>query len=487
MNTILLLLSLLIIALLVVNLVITASKKPQDNTYIVNEIDKLQENLIEVVGFMKSNQTSSDQQMTTLRQEVTNALRESRKELYDQQGSIAERQQKTLTEISKYQNDNLKEMKEEIHSSTVVQKESFSDMQKVLYESFEKNTKNQTEVLTNLQKSMSDSMLKTQETVSKTLQDVLNNLQESNEKKLDEIRGVVNEKLDKTLNERLDSNFKSISENLSKLYESLGNLKNLETGVDSLNKTLTNVKARGTWGEVQLERILEQTLTKGQYKKNYATKKGSSELVEFAVCLPSDDKNDCAFLPIDSKFPADIYNHIVEASESGDASALVTAQKELKDRLKGESIKIRDKYLDPPHTSDFAIMFLPTEGLYAEALRIDGIVDYCQSNNVVIAGPTTITALLNIIAVGFRNAALNKETAEVRKLLEAVKGQITSLDEIVEKAQKKIDDASTATRKISDRTRIMKKKMGRIGTMDPADSNQLLGIEEITTYDSDVE
>lgn len=401
---------------------------------------------------MEQGQKYTLNQIDAIRKENSESFRASRMEQSKVQNDLAQRQEQSMQNLAKSQTEALQGFSKQLHDTTVVQKDSFSEMQK----------------------SLSETLQKTTESMNKTLTDSLKDIRQSNEKKLDEIRGVVNEKLDKTLNERLDSNFKQVTDNLGKLYESLGKLQTLSTGVESLNKTLTNVKTRGTWGEVQLGRILEQTLSAGQYDKNVTTKKNSSDPVEYAVILPS-DLGETVYLPIDSKFPSDIYNHIVEASENCDAQALAAAQKELKNRVLNEARKIRDKYVDPPHTSDFGIMFLPTEGLYAEVLRIDGIVEECQNINVVIAGPTTITALLNVIAVGFRNAALNRETANVKKTLEAVKTQIGKLDEAVSAAAKKIDQASTATHGISERTRIMKNKMNSIGVLDESEADEVLG------------
>lgn len=339
----------------------------------------------------------------------------------------------------------------------------------------------QTRVLQQMQKDMLDSINIMQANVIKILNSDIDKLVTSNEKKLDEIRGVVNEKLDKTLNERLDTNFKLVGDSLSKLHESLGQLQTLSLGVESLNKTLTNVKTRGTWGEVQLGRILEQTLTEGQYKVNIATKKNSSDLVEYAIVLPGDKDGEVTYLPIDSKFPADIYNRIVEASSNADTQALMAAQKELKARVLSEAKKINEKYLDPPRTTSYAIMFLPTEGLYAEVLKINDLAFECQLKGIMIAGPTTITALLNTISVGFRNYALNKKSAEVRKILEAVKTQIDKLDESIINTQKKLSDAVKATDKVSSRTRIMKDKMRNIGSLEMEEADEVLGISSDST------
>lgn len=322
-----------------------------------------------------------------------------------------------------------------------------------------------------LRADVSDSISHMTDQMTRTLTEATDRLQSSNERKLDQIRGVVDEKLDKTLNARLDSSFETIGKQLNQLYRSLGELENLSSGVSDLNKTLSNVKTRGTWGEVQLGRILEQTLTKSQYEENVATKKNSSDRVEYAIKFPSQDGNSSVLLPIDSKFPSDIYNHIVDASESGDKEALNTAISQLKTRILDEARTIRDKYIAPPQTTNYAIMFLPTEGLYAEVLRIDGLVEKCQNMGIMVAGPTTITAILNSFQAGFRNVALSRKSVEVMKLLEAIKAQFGKLDDEVTKTQKKLSEAMSSTDKLHHRTQIISRRMKKIGEM-PEDEAQ---------------
>ena len=310
------------------------------------------------------------------------------------------------------------------------------------------------------------------------LNNSLKDIQESNEQKLDKIERTVNEKLDETLNNRLDSSFKQIGDQLIELYKSLGEINKLSNGVTDLNKTLSNVKTRGTWGEIQLQAILEQTMIPSQYETNVATKSNSNDRVEFAIKIPTkDDSDEFIYLPIDSKMPIDIYNRIVEASEIANAQALTAATKELEQRIKTEARTIRDKYIDPPHTTDFAIMFLPTEGLYAEALRINGLLEWCQTNcKIVISGPSTITALLNSLRLGFSNMALNKKSKDVLKLLQAIKTQYSTLSGLIDKTQKKLHDATVATEALKTRTDMIQKKMTKIEQLEMSDSNDVLGL-----------
>ena len=327
-------------------------------------------------------------------------------------------------------------------------------------------------------KTQGDALTEMSDRLTRVLKSSLSEMQDSNERRLDKIQGVVGEKLDKTLNDRLDSNFKQVGEQLGNLYKSLGELKDLSSGVQDLNKTLTNVKARGTWGEVQLERILAQTLAASQYDKNVKIKKNANDFVEFAVKLPGPADGEIMYLPIDSKFPSDMYNQIVDAAERADTDALSKLTGDLKRRILDEARTIRDKYIDPPQTTNYAIMFLPTEGLYAEVLRIDGLTEECQKIGVVVAGPTTITAVLNSLQAGFRNVQLSKKSVEVMKLLEAIKAQFARMDEEVEKTQKKLSEAAAATDALQHRTQIIQKRMKKIGEIDAEEADQLLGVEE---------
>ena len=327
-------------------------------------------------------------------------------------------------------------------------------------------------------RNQTDSLLKLQDSVTRTLTESMDRLQSSNEEKLDQIRGVVDEKLDKTLNERLDTNFKMVGDQLGLLYKSLGELQSLSSGVSDLNRTLANVKTRGVWGEVQLGRILEQTMTKSQYTSNVVTKQNSDDRVEYAVLFPAQDgSGEQVYLPIDAKFPSDIYNRIIEAGESGDAKAMAAVTQELKIRILDEARTIRDKYLSPPYTTNYGIMFLPTEGLYAEVLRIDGLTEKCQQIGVIVAGPTTITAILNSLQAGFRNVALSKKSFEVMKLLEAVKTQFAKLDDEVERTQKKLSDATKSTDRLRHRTELIQRRMRNVTELDSAEARKFLDLD----------
>ena len=333
-------------------------------------------------------------------------------------------------------------------------------------------TSKQNELMRNISKDQQDAIKNLTFEISKQLEEIRN----SNEKKLNDINAEISNKLDKSLNERLDSAFGKMGDSLASLQKTLGELNSLQQGVDSLNKTISNVKTRGIWGEVQLQSILENTLAPNQYECNIITKKNSNDRVEFAIKIPSkDNDNEFVYLPIDSKFPADLYNKLVDAEDKYKA---IEAQKELINRIKEEARKIKEKYIETPYTTNFAIMFLPTESLYSEVLRINGLAEECQNKHqIIIAGPTTLMALLNSLRVGFSNLTLSKKTKEVVKILQAIKTQYSKLNELVDITQKRLDGAIKATDDLKKRTDMINKKMNSIETIEIDESEKLLEIE----------
>ncbi|MBQ6873594.1 MAG: DNA recombination protein RmuC [Clostridia bacterium] len=315
------------------------------------------------------------------------------------------------------------------------------------------------------------------------LEKSIEKLQLSNEQKLEQMRQTVDEKLNTTLATRLDASFKSVSEQLENVYKSLGEMKVLSTGVtdnvSSLNRILTNVKARGTWAEVQLENILDQTIP-GMFDKNVMTNPTSRELVEFAVRIPSnDDKESITYLPIDSKFPMEDYVRLCEAADRGDSVMTQEARKALERRVIGCAKDIK-KYIHEPDTTPFAIMYLATEGLYSEIISSpDGVAEKIQSEySVMIAGPSTITALLNSLAMGFRAIAINEKAKEVRILLAAAKVQYDKFGDVLAKAKKKIEEAGRTLDDAQSRNSIIQKKLKNIEEIDAASATDILGIEE---------
>ena len=273
-----------------------------------------------------------------------------------------------------------------------------------------------------------------------TLEKKVSDMQQSNEKKLDEMRQTVDDKLQKTLEERLNQSFKLVSERLEQVYKSLGEMQKVGEGVDSLRKVLSNVKTRGIFGEVQLGAILEEILSPEQYEADIATKKNSKDRVEYAVKLPGADDG-CVYLPIDAKFPLDAYQKLQDAYESGDREELILARRELRTRIKGFAKDISSKYIDVPNTTEFAIMFLPLESLYAEVVR-EGLVEELQKEKINIAGPTTMAALLNSLQMGFKTLAIQKSSGQVWKVLGEVKTEFVKFEGLIDSAQRKMQQAS---------------------------------------------
>jgi DNA recombination protein RmuC len=311
------------------------------------------------------------------------------------------------------------------------------------------------------------------ETLRKTVENQLRTMQEDNSRKLEQMRSVVDEKLQSTLEKRLGESFKQVSERLEQVYKGLGEMRSLATGVGDLKKVLTNVKTRGTWGEVQLSHILEQILTPDQYEVNVATKQTSSERVEFAIKLPGQGshKEKVVWLPIDSKFPQEDYQRLLDAQEAGDKVMAEKSVKNLEIRIKVEAKAIREKYIDPPNTTDFGIMFLPVEGLYAEVLRRPGLCDSLQRDyRIVVTGPTTLAALLNSLQMGFRTLAVEKRSSEVWELLGAVKTQFSKFGEVLAKTKKKLQEASNTIGQAEVRTRVITRKLSKVQELPQTDS-----------------
>ncbi|MBQ9861238.1 MAG: DNA recombination protein RmuC [Clostridia bacterium] len=321
-----------------------------------------------------------------------------------------------------------------------------------------------------------------QEKLNATLTTAVRGLQESNEKKLDQMRETVDEKLQSTLTKRLDSSFKTVGEQLQSVYKSLGEMKELASGVSDLQRVLTNVKARGTWAEVQLGNILEQTLTAEQYAQNVSIR-GNREQVEFAVKIPSRDEDGTyIWLPIDSKFPQEDYARLVDAAEKADKEAAEAATKALERTIRNEAKTIADLYIDVPKTTDFAIMFLPTEGLYAEILRRPGLAEELQNKyRIMVCGPTTITAFLNTLRIGFRTIALDKRAAEVWKVLGAVKTQYGKFEELLEKAKKKVDEAGNVLDNARKRNNTILRNLRDVEELEANEADDLLALPSIQT------
>ncbi len=326
--------------------------------------------------------------------------------------------------------------------------------------------------LSSLTRSNEDKLDKMRE----VLEEKIRYLQEDNNKKLEQMRATVDEKLHATLEQRLGESFKLVSDRLEAVHKGLGEMQSLAAGVGDLKRVLTNVKSRGTWGEIQLESILEQILTSEQYGKNVCTKKNSTERVEFALKLPGRNENlDAVWLPIDSKFPQEDYQRLIDAQERADLPMVEEAAKALEARVKACAKDIRDKYIDPPDTTDFAVMFLPTEGLYAEVLRRHGLCEILQTEyRVVVSGPMTLIALLNSLQMGFRTLAIEKRSSEVWTLLGAVKTEFNKFGIILDKTQKKLQEATNTIETAAKKTRTIQRKLKNVQELSVGEASEIL-------------
>src|SRR6201991_3112339 len=316
--------------------------------------------------------------------------------------------------------------------------------------------------------------------VRATIEQRLKDIEANNATKLEEMRRTVDEKLHATLEQRLGESFKLVSERLEQVHRGLGEMQTLAAGVGDLKKVLTNVKTRGTWGEVQLEALLEQMLTADQYAKNIATKPKSAERVEFAIRLPGRAEQGAAatpvWLPIDAKFPREDYERLIEAQERADPAAVEEASRALEARIRGEARTIAEKYVAPPHTTDFALLFLPTEGLYAEVLRRPGLTDLLQRDyRVTVAGPTTLTALLNSLQMGFRTLAIEQRSSEVWQVLGAVKTEFSQFGDVLARTKAQLETVTRSIEKAEVRTRAMNRKLRDVEALPGEEAKELLG------------
>lgn len=443
------------------------------------------------------------QEMSLSRQESSTAAKLLREEINQTQ----EKSHQMLREALGYLVKVLKEQREEVSNSlakisdtnrkeAASLREEISKAQKLSNDSLAANIgrmgeiqKNQLEELAKSLKELITEYRKESSILREKIEAQFKEILKSNEQKLDEMRKTVDEKLHSTLEKRLGESFKVVSERLEAVHRGLGEMQNLATGVGDLKRVLTNVKTRGTWGEIQLGAILEQILTPQQYCANVQIKENSRERVEFAVKLPGRDSqsDDFIWLPIDAKFPKEDYERLVDASAAGDTEAVKAALDSLVKSVEKCAKDISDKYIYPPATTDFAIMFLPTEGLYAEILRQPGLHDIMQQKfRVVLAGPTTLSALLNSLRMGFHTLAIEKRSSEVWKILGAVKTEFGKFGGILDKVKGQLATASKTLDETSVRTRAMERKLNPVEALNASDAKDILQLENLHE-DSDEE
>ena len=365
-----------------------------------------------------------------------------------------------------------------------------------LKENREEMARNMRELRTELNQSLSLSTQQMQTTLHRNLMttnemqrekfEAMNRQQDilvkSTEKRLDEMRLMVEEKLQKTLNERIGQSFELVRTQLENVQRGLGEMKNLAEDVGGLKKVLGNVKTRGTFGEIQLGALLEQMLSPEQYEANVKTRKNATEFVEFAIKLPGKDNGkDVVYLPIDAKFPKDVYEQYIDAYEEGDASLIESTSKQLEITIKRMARDIRDKYIEPPYTTDFAILFLPFESIYAEVIRRTALVETLQKDfKIVVTGPTTLGAILNSLQMGFRTLAIQKRTSEVWSVLGAVKTEFGKFGGMLEKVQKNLQSAGDQLEEVmGKRTRAIERKLRQVEALPTEESRKMLDFNEL--------
>ena len=340
--------------------------------------------------------------------------------------------------------------------------------------SVQASVKNMSEMLLTAQAQANKANIDAMENTRKSVQDGMREIRGENSRQLEQMRATVDEKLQKTLDERISQSFKLVNERLEQVYKGLGEMQTLASGVGDLKKVLSNVKTRGVLGEIQLGAILEEILSPEQYEANVITKPGSKNFVEYAVRMPG-ACDDVLYLPIDAKFPLDPYHQLTDAYDAADTALIEAAGKVLETRIRQFAKDIRDKYIDPPHTTDFGIMFLPIEGLYAEVVR-RGMVEQLQRDcRVNIAGPTTMAAILNSLQMGFRTLAIQKRSGEVWKVLGAVKTEFETFEAVITAAQNRLEQANKELDKlVGVRTRQIRRRLSEVSSLSQAEAKQIL-------------
>jgi DNA recombination protein RmuC len=432
--------------------------------------DELKRNITDLI-------VTVDSKMESIQEFLNSGLKFNREELNKSISTFEVKVTSSISSFSETLNKELKSVQDRVYTSTKESREELSTSLKA----FEEKSSAKIEVLT---KDTKDGLEKTRDSVEKKLADI----QQGNEKKLDEMRQTVDEKLHKTLETRLGESFKLVSERLELVQKGLGEMQILASDVGSIKNVLSNVKNKGVLGEYQLGAILEQLMTPNQYAQSVKIKEGSRENVEFAVKIPSkEDSNKVIWLPIDAKFPTADYEILLAAYESGEKEMVVQAQKDLKAKIEKFAKDIHEKYIDPPNTTEFGIMFLPFEGLYAEVLRIPGLLENIQNTHrVTITGPTTISAFLNSLQMGFRSLAVEKRTSEIWDLLGAVRTEFGKFGDVLQKTKEKLDSASKEIDKAGTRSRAIERKLRDVQTLPEGKAKKLLSDIDINYEETDI-
>ncbi|MDA8197220.1 MAG: DNA recombination protein RmuC [Actinomycetota bacterium] len=462
----------LVVLIIVVILILRSSKSGGVASLVKQEIGQLgtsQERLERTLrADSAQGREEANSQSKATREEVSALFRNLSNDVKESLGRSHEEQMELLAEINREFSEDFEKVNRSLLDSFELFRgevsNSMSSNQKSVLSAVSEMSQQHKNLLDSFSKqlegltSVNQEMLKD---IRETLESRLAKLQEDNGRRLEEMRVTVDEKLQSTLEQRLGESFKLVSDRLEQVHKGLGEMATLASGVGDLKRVLSNVKTRGTMGEVQLETMLEQVLTPSQYQRSVQVKSNSGERVDFAIKLPGkDDGGDVVWLPIDSKFPLEDYQRLVDAQEIGDIEAVNAAGRQLEAAIRGQAKSISEKYINPPSTTDFAIMFVPIEGLFAEVLRRPGLWDQLQrESKVVVTGPTTILAILNSLQMGFRTIAIEKRSSEVWKLLGAVKTEFEKFGGILDRTQKKLEEASNNISAASVRTRAIERKL----------------------------
>ncbi len=475
LTEILLIISLILI---IVNIIITLIKKTEVNTTdIKTELIKTNQDISKIDPLLRA-------EFSNNRAEIQNNSKETRQELSNSFNSFSEQQTKKTDTLIQSFVESSKDNRTELTSSLksfeekfTLSVKDFNDLQRQKFNDLlikQEQTKNDTELKL--------------EKIRETVENKLKSLQDDNAKKLEEMRVTVDEKLQTTLEKRFNDSFTVISERLELVHKGLGEMQTLASSVGDIKKVMTNVKSRGILGEYQLENILEDLLTNEQYEKNVKTKTGSGAIVEFAIKLPNNNSLEkTLWLPIDSKFPKEDYEALVDAYDDGDQSKLEVLRKNFKNAIIKNAKDIKEKYIDPPNTTEYGIMFLPFESLYAEVLRTAGLFELLQKDyKITITGPTTLSALLNSLQMGFRTLAIEKRSSEVWDLLSVVKTEFGQFGNVLEKTKKKLQEATNTIEKAGVRSRAIERQLKKVQEL-PSSDNQKKIREEIHEGQIDIE
>lgn len=478
----------IILVLLVLNVALLVwlawrSTRPQGADLSVALDDLAQRSQQSVAGLERNLRDELARTATSTRQELGSQMGVLQQTLMGQQGDTTRTQNEQLdsfrTQLASMQQgltDTLRETTHQQSQQATALREAQAAALARFNEAQEAAMRRMGEGVTEQLRLLSEANDRRLQEVRQTVEVRLQSLQADNEKKLEQMRQTVDEKLHATLEQRLGESFKQVAERLELVHRGLGEMQRLASDVGSLNRVLSNVKTRGIFGEVQLAGLLEQVFTPEQYGVNVETVPGSGARVEFAIRLPGQgDTDQPLWLPIDAKFPREDYERLLEAQDRADVPAVEAAGKAIEQRLRLEAKTIRDKYLAPPHTADFAILFVPTEGLYAEALRRPGLVESLQREcRVMLAGPTTLLATLNSLQMGFRTLALEKRSSEVWQVLGAVKTEFGKFGDVLAKTRKKLDEASNTISSVETRTRVMGRALKQVEALPEGQAQALL-------------